>query len=516
MVLDQQKDEEKARKAEMKQEEKARKEEEKSAKAEQKRLTRDVKQKEKEGVLVLAPTTTTETKNGPEVSPTRAPVWSEEAAIKSPLPQTPQPTYAAAPNTTRNEPEDIKPQSRPTTAQPTAVDPNPDTQTNKKRSTALSIPFAKLHKREKSSTYPSSGTDQPALPPKLHHRGKSEGFGANGADDHPPLSKSESKVKQWFKSRFHRQNRPKSSSSAASLPITAPINDSYRASLGTTAVAGHDDHKGFIGGATLARKLHLHNKKDENNDRDSVVPDFGGPATTIPDPERITRTGTADTNRRSVTSRSLSLSMREVALAGRPSTSPHAGVVDGNFDLVDDDDDAPNETIGQSGAPLRAIAVANTKRNSKTRRLSRSVSSLSSSSAVDDDDDADSLSITSSSVDNDSIDGDVVGGSSERFEEAASEFSTRDYEDEDDRIYGESGAATPRPAAGQVASPPKVNVVLPTVARTLPEDVGEGGKESNDNKRMSTLSVASGASASGRLSPSTSPYRGSRFSERFE
>ncbi|KAK3359153.1 hypothetical protein B0T25DRAFT_88106 [Lasiosphaeria hispida] len=140
----QQKDQDKARKAEIKREEKEKKEEEKIAKAEQKRLARDGKQKEKE-VIPVASTGEPSTEN-------------------------------AAPSRTDAEAGE--------------------------RSRALSIPFAKRHRKQKSKDSSSTGSEGEATSPG-------------------------NKVKTWFKTHLTRP-RAQSSPNASG------------------------DRKKFVGGAALA------------------------------------------------------------------------------------------------------------------------------------------------------------------------------------------------------------------------------------------------------------------------
>ncbi|KAK0727245.1 hypothetical protein B0T26DRAFT_764961 [Lasiosphaeria miniovina] len=165
-LKEQQKDDEKARLAEIKQEEKRRKEEEKAAKAEQKQIVKDGKQKENEVLVVPIAVATAATTTGEETEQAKA-----EAVLK------PSPT------------SDV-----PGIGEKTAT-------TGGGRSHALSISFHKRQK-QKSGREASASTEKPP---------------ASDGEQQPPTSPT-SKVKSWLRNRLPRP-RAKSSGAATDAPL---------------------------------------------------------------------------------------------------------------------------------------------------------------------------------------------------------------------------------------------------------------------------------------------------------
>ncbi|KAK3378041.1 hypothetical protein B0H63DRAFT_234283 [Podospora didyma] len=155
-LKEQQKDDEKARQAEIKQAEKTRKEEEKAAKAEQKRIAKDAKHKDKEAEVSIPAAAETETEA------VTKPVTDKEASPDN---------------------------SQETTDIPEPVVTNEAPATTGGRSHALSIAFPKLQKHKHKDTpdkaSPTSEDEQQTISPT-------------------------SKVKSWLKTRFPRP-RAKSS-----------------------------------------------------------------------------------------------------------------------------------------------------------------------------------------------------------------------------------------------------------------------------------------------------------------
>ncbi|KAK3326302.1 hypothetical protein B0H66DRAFT_550599 [Apodospora peruviana] len=236
-LKDQQKDEDKARKAEIKQLEKHHREEAKAAKAEQKRLAKDGKQ-QKDNKEVVMPVL------GPVINP-------EEEKGKTT-------TEESSPETKKIEEAEHEHEGH--------------GHSLIGRSRALSINFSKRQKhkeskgKEKETAAPAKSTTTPAATSAAAGPSAVSGDApplppaAEETELPPPASSPTRKVKTWLKTRF--QYRPRARSSPGVI------------AGGTTGEGIDDDSKdgggaGFIGGAALAARL-SGSSGDEKNKRDSM------------------------------------------------------------------------------------------------------------------------------------------------------------------------------------------------------------------------------------------------------
>ncbi|KAM7189633.1 Protein of unknown function (DUF3812) domain containing protein [Naviculisporaceae sp. PSN 640] len=204
-LKDQQKDEDKVRKAELKQLEKNQKEQAKAAKAEQKRMAREGKGKEKE--IIVVPPVSTEGAGGETVL---SPPAEKEAEKKEDK---------------KSEPEKEKPEKK-----------------SEGLSRALSIKFQKVHGKQKDP----KGKEKEAAPapaPIATSTTPIDKEEVSATSPSSPPSATTNKVKSWIKSHLHHRSRSKS----------GPVGGEEDGTLSHGAKDNKKQEPGFIGGAALAR-----------------------------------------------------------------------------------------------------------------------------------------------------------------------------------------------------------------------------------------------------------------------
>jgi len=484
VVIEQQKGEDKVRKAEIKQLEKNQKEQFKAAKAEQKRVlghAKDGKPKDKE--VVVAPVG-----GKAEVTPVEE---TERSIIPEP----------------KQEPEKAEKSEKTEKTESGGL------------SRVLSIKFHKGHPKHKEpkgkevAPVPAAKAAPAPTPTVVAVTGEKKSLdgGKRESEMEPPASPSSpvpatSKVKSWIRSHFHNRSRSKSSPAEV---ISPPSKEKENDKKGVTSVGSGE---GFIGGVALAR---LSARSRGRGGGDIADADKRDVSSSVPD-GKLLKVEDDSGDRHN--------SMREMALAGRayldkddgdekgesgrsaavpPSPVPVPNPV---FATIASPEPPATTTQSEAAAPIatksinhEGVSSPNSEREDPMKRDQRSAvqkfandwdtaitrdkregraGSVSTLSSTDLSDEADSEDENGEDKSRDSLD---------RFEEARSEL---------DR-------PTEPPRAGDFEGGENNTSIL-----DRPRPIA------TDLHNEHAVILTGGARA--RPVRATSPYRGSRFSENFE